>query len=115
MAALSPFFLVSLLSASCTNVYAVDIPYFSCLLEDNTQKEGDRVMDSSDATRPNITASRSPYHRSDGPEIFRDLPVLGRRSAAVPSDNCWEFICHCDRFSSGVRLANYVLQYVVIV
>src|SRR6266852_9503094 len=35
-----------------------------------------------DATKPNITES---YHRSDRSEIFRDLPVLGRRSASVPS------------------------------
>jgi hypothetical protein len=33
----SPFCLASLLNVSCTNTCAVDIAYFSCLLEDNTQ------------------------------------------------------------------------------
>jgi hypothetical protein len=143
VAPLSPFFLASLLNASCTNTYAVDIPYFSCLLEDNTycrrkgtelrtlirirvgstcQSAHDQVERQynnnsscdSDATKPNITAS--PYHQSNRSEVFRDLPVLGRRSAAVPSDNHWDssiFICHGDRFSSGVRSANYVIQHAV--
>jgi hypothetical protein len=67
-----------------------------------------------DATKPSITASQ--HYRSDRSEIFRDLPVLGRHSAAVPPDNHWEFNYHCDSFSSGrVRSANYVIpcQYVV--
>jgi hypothetical protein len=127
VAPLSPFFLASLLNASCTNTYAVDIPYFSCLLEDNTQEEGGRVVDSNSGsvqpwhtarskdntmithlvTKPNITAL--PYHRSaDRSEIFRDLPVLGGRSAAVPSDNHREFICHGDRFSAFGELCHPV-------
>ena len=39
MAPLSPFFLASLLNASRTDTYVVDIPYFSFLLEDNTQRK----------------------------------------------------------------------------
>jgi hypothetical protein len=46
VAPLSPFFLASMLNASCTNTYAVDISCLSCLLEDNALEEGDRVMDS---------------------------------------------------------------------
>ena len=136
-----PFFLAYFLNASRTNTYVAILIYHtshvysrtihrrrktelwtlirvgSAMPHDQVElKDNTTLTDVVMVTLPNQI---SPHHHiSVGrSEILRDLPVLGRHSAAESSDNHWEFIrvCHSDRFSSGVCSANHAIQYVVIV
>ena len=61
------------------------------------------------ATLPNLNITGSPCHRrhrTDRSEIFRNLLVIGRCSPATHRTIIGKFICHDDRYSSGVRSAN---------